>query len=80
MYMNQINFTSFITEQYLNKTWDDLAREQTELQKKMKDRTTDEMIKKEKNYTRQLLLFNKIMTDLVKLRNLRKDLDKLDVS
>jgi hypothetical protein len=78
--MNQINFTSFITEQYLNKTWDDLAREQTELQKKMKDRTTDEMIKKEKNYTRQLLLFNKIMTDLVKLRNLRKDLDKLDVS
>jgi hypothetical protein len=60
--------------------WDDLAREQQELLKKMKAGGDPDVKDKEKNYLRQLQLFNKILSDVVKLRNLRKDLDKMDIS
>jgi primosomal protein N'' len=56
-----------ITEQYLNKVYDDLQREQMKLMNDMKTGT-----EREKEITKQITIINSINIALLRLRNCRK--------
>jgi hypothetical protein len=56
-----------ITEQYLNKVYEDLQREQMKLMNDMKTGT-----EREKEITKQITIINNINIALLRLRNCRK--------
>jgi hypothetical protein len=56
-----------ITEQYLNKVYDDLQREQMKLMNDIKTGT-----EREKEITKQITIINNINIALLRLRNCRK--------
>lgn len=58
-----------ISENYLNRCWDDFSREQMRL---MTDIKTGKEDKEEKKLQRELTLINGIMISLMRLRNLKK--------
>lgn len=66
------SFSNDITEQYLNKIYEDLQKEQFKLMNDMK--TGCENIK-EKDITKQISLINTINLAVMRLRNARKKVD-----
>ena len=62
---------SDITEQYLNKVYEDLSREQMSLMNSMKSQTNNE---KDKLITKQITQINTLMLSCLRLRNIRKEL------
>jgi hypothetical protein len=66
-------FGSDISEQYLNKLYEDLHKEQMSLMNSIKN-TTDVMENKDKerDITKQITLINGLMMGSLRLRNVRK--------
>jgi hypothetical protein len=58
-----------LTEQYLDKLYDDLSREQQSLLTDIKTGTSDS---KEKDLQKQFSLLNTLMMNTLRLRNLKK--------
>jgi hypothetical protein len=71
--MNQ----DYLTTQYLNRVYDDLAKEHYSLMIKMKEGggkgNEDTFKKNEDKYFKQINIFTRIMNDIVKLRNIRNE-------
>jgi len=63
-----------LTEQYLNGIYDNVMREHTRLLNDMKNTSTEMEKNKERDITKQLSLLNNLMTSLLKLRNVKKDI------
>ena len=62
-----------ISEQYLNKTYEDLNKEQMRLMNDLKSNSGEnEESSKEVDIQKQLTLLNSLMREVLKLRNLRK--------
>ena len=68
--------TSDITEQYLNKVYEDLSREQMSLMNSMKSQTNNE---KDKLITKQITQINILMLSCLRLRNIRKELSNNNI-
>lgn len=66
------SFGNDITEQYLNKVYEDLQKEQFRL---MNDMKTGVDNVKEKDITKQISLINTINLAVMRLRNVRKKVD-----
>jgi predicted ATPase len=66
------SFQTDITEQYLNKIYEDLQKEQIKL---MNDMKTGVDNVKESSITKQITLINTINVAIVRLRNARKKVD-----
>jgi polyhydroxyalkanoate synthesis regulator protein len=64
-----MNQQSDITEQYLNKCFDDFSKEQMRLLNEMKGATDDS---KDKDVQKQLTLLNSLVSACLRLRNLKK--------
>jgi hypothetical protein len=62
---------SDITEQYLNRVYEDLHREQMTLMNSMKSSLENE---KDKSVTKQIAQINQLMLGCIRLRNIRKQL------
>ena len=62
---------SDITEQYLNRVYEDLHREQMSLMNSMKSSLENE---KDKSITKQIAQINQLMLGCIRLRNIRKQL------
>jgi hypothetical protein len=58
-----------LTEQYLDKLYDDLSREQQSLLTDIKSGTSDS---KEKELQKQFTILNTLMMNTLRLRNLKK--------
>jgi hypothetical protein len=67
---------SDITEQYLNKVYEDLSREQMSLMNSMKSQTNNE---KDKLITKQITQINTLMLSCLRLRNIRKELSNTNI-
>ena len=67
---------SDITEQYLNRFYEDLHREQMTLMNSMKSTTEKE---NEKSITKQITQINQLMLGTLRLRNLRKQLSNSSI-
>lgn len=61
-----------ITEQYLNKLYEDLHKEQMNLMTKIKNSSEPENRDKEKDITKQITLINSLMMGALRLRNVRQ--------
>jgi hypothetical protein len=72
--------TDYMTTQYLNRVYDDLAKEHYSLMIKMKDNKNEKMKKHEHLYFKQINLFTRLMNDIVRLRNTREDLEKKEIA
>lgn len=66
-----MNFANDITEQYLNKTWDDFSKEQMRL---LNDMKTDMGDDGKKMLAQQHTQINAILMAVVRLRNIKKKL------
>jgi|694.fasta_scaffold34653_2 hypothetical protein len=66
------SFSTDITEQYLNKVYEDLQKEQMKLMNDMKTGCDNV---KEKDITKQITLINTINVAIMRLRNTRKKVD-----
>jgi hypothetical protein len=66
-----MNFANDITEQYLNKTWDDFSKEQMRLINDMKTDTGDDG---KKMLAQQHTQINAILMAVMRLRNIKKKL------
>jgi hypothetical protein len=62
-----------LNEQYLNNLYEDLQKEQMTL---MTDMKTDTSTEKEKDITKQLTLLNTLMLNIMRLRNLKKQISQ----
>jgi hypothetical protein len=67
---------SDITEQVLTKLYEDFSREQMSLMTKMKDCSNDENPTRETDITKQISMLNTLMLQILRFRNLRKDIAK----
>jgi hypothetical protein len=63
---------SDLTEQYLDKLYDDLSKEQMRLMSEMKNCKDPESSNKEQDIQKQLTLLNTLMINTLRLRNLKK--------
>ena len=63
-----------LTEQYLNGVYDNVMREHTRLLNDMKNTSTEMEKSKERDITKQLTILNNLLTSLLKLRNVKKDI------
>lgn len=66
--MSYASFSNDITEQYLNKVYDDLQKEQMRMMNDMKTGTDDD---KSRSITKQISLINSINMSIIRLRNLK---------
>jgi hypothetical protein len=66
------SFGNDITEQYLNKIYEDLQKEQLKLMNDMKTGCDNV---KERDITKQITLINTINVAVMRLRNIRKKTD-----
>jgi hypothetical protein len=66
------SFGNDITEQYLNKIYEDLQKEQLKLMNDMKTGCDNV---KERDITKQITLINTINVAVMRLRNIRKKAD-----
>ena len=69
-----------LTESWFNQIYDMLAKEQHNLLNSLKNSEFKEVKGKEKNYNKQVQLFTHLLGDLIKLRNIRKELTLMDIS
>jgi len=70
---------SEITEQYLNEAYENVMKEHTRLLNELKNISTEMEKNKERDITKQLSILNTLMTSLLKLRNLKKEIkNKID--
>ena len=65
-----------VTEQYLNRLYDDLQTEQQRLMHEMKNLKSEEegSADKEKDLTKQITMLNTLMINALKFRNLKKQI------
>lgn len=63
-----------LSEQYLNKLYEDFSREQMKLMTDMKNRTENEDSRKEIDTQKQLTMLNTLMVQVLRFRNLRKSI------
>lgn len=63
---------SDLTEQYLEKLYDDLSKEQIRLLGEMKSCRDPETTNKEQDIQKQLSFLNNLMINTLRLRNLKK--------
>jgi len=63
---------SDLTEQYLDKLYDDLSKEQMRLMSEMKNCKDPESSNKEQDIQKQLTMLNTLMINTLRLRNLKK--------
>jgi hypothetical protein len=69
---------SDITEQYLNKLYDDLSKEQMRLMNDIKSNNNE--LAKDKDNTKMITLINGLMMGAMRLRNTKKQIQqKLDM-
>jgi hypothetical protein len=66
--------SSDLTEQYLDKLYDDLSKEQMRLLTEMKNCKDPESSKKERDIQKQLTFLNTLMTNTLRFRNLKRDI------
>lgn len=71
MFLNYIMNGSDITEQYLNKIYEDLSKEQMRLMSDLKNSNVDNG-DKEKDITKQFTFLNTLMTTALRYRNLKR--------
>lgn len=64
--------TCDLTEQYLDKLYDDLSKEQMRLMTELKNCKDPEHSAKEQDIQKQLTLLNTLMISTLRLRNLKK--------
>jgi hypothetical protein len=64
--------TCDLTEQYLDKLYDDLSKEQMRLMTELKNCKDPEHSNKEQDIQKQLTLLNTLMISTLRLRNLKK--------
>lgn len=69
-----------LTENWFNNLYDMLAKEQSNLLNSLKNNEFKEVKGKEKNYNKQVQLLTHLLGDLIKLRNIRKELLLMDIS
>ncbi len=69
-----------LTENYFNHIYDQLAREQTALLNSLKNDEFKDVKGKNKNYNKQVQILTHLLSDIVKLRNIRKELLLMDIS
>jgi hypothetical protein len=69
-----------LTENWFNNLYDMLAKEQSNLLNSLKNNEFKEVKGKEKNYNKQVQLLTHLLGDLIKLRNIRKELLIMDLS
>jgi hypothetical protein len=62
-----------ITEQYLNKLYEDLQKEQMNL---MNDMNSGVGLEKEKDLTKQMTQLNSLLINVLRYRNLRKTIQQ----
>ncbi len=70
-----MNFTNDITEQSLTRMYDDLQKEQSRLTNDLK---TGSDVVKEKDIMKQISIINSLITNILKLRNLRKRISNIE--
>jgi hypothetical protein len=63
-----------ITEQYLNEVYENIMKEHTRLLNELKNISSEMEKHKERDITKQLSILNSLMTSLLKLRNLKKEI------
>ncbi len=63
---------SDITEQYLNKLYEDLSKEQMRLMNDLKNSSGGGDSEKEKDITKQFTFLNTLMTTALRYRNLKR--------
>lgn len=61
-----------LTIDYLNRLHNDLSKEQIALVDEMKRTTT---LEKEKSYTRQITMLNQLLLQVLKFRNVKRQLE-----
>jgi hypothetical protein len=66
------SFGNDLTEQYLNKCYEDFSKEQMRLLNEMKNGGETEEKDKELDIQKQLTLLNSLMIGVLRFRNLRK--------
>jgi hypothetical protein len=66
--------SSDLTEQYLDKLYDDLSKEQMRLMTDLKNCKDPENNKKEKDIQKQLTFLNTLMINTLRFRNLKRDI------
>lgn len=67
-----------ITEQYLNRVYEDLFKEQMKLMTDMKSGGNE--LQKDRDITKQITIINQLTLGIMKLRNLRKQIaDKINL-
>jgi len=66
------NFSSDISEQYLNKLYEDLHKEQLSLMNSIKNNGDGDDKSKEQDITKQISLINGLMMGALHLRNAKK--------
>jgi len=71
MLINYIMNGSDITDQYLNKLYEDLSKEQMRLMSDLKNSNVDSG-DKEKDITKQFTFLNTLMTTALRYRNLKR--------
>ena len=69
-----MNPNDLVTEQYLNKIYENLSQHQQHLMLSLKNLNADDMAK-ETDFTKQLSLINTINTNLMRLRNLKRKIE-----
>ena len=75
-----MNFSNDITNQYLEKVYDDLSKESFNLMNSIKSNSPDlvDDEKKQTAITKQISLINSINMSLLRLKNLRKKTQQLE--
>ncbi len=69
-----------LTENYFNNIYDQLAREQTALLNSLKNDEFKDVKGKNKNYNKQVQILTHLLNDIIRLRNIRKELLLMDIS
>jgi hypothetical protein len=69
-----------LTENYFNNIYDQLAREQAALLNALKNDEFKDVKGKTKNYNKQVQILTHLLSDIVRLRNIRKELLLMDIS
>ena len=75
-----MNFQNDITNQYLEKVYDDLSKESMSLMNSIKSNSPDMVDddKKQTAITKQISLINSINMSIIRLRNLRKKIQQIE--
>jgi len=70
----EMNSNDLVSENYLNKVYENLSQHQQHLMTSLKNLNADDMAK-ETDITKQLTLINTINTNLMRLRNIKRKIE-----